>query len=56
MDATSMLSPLLIFGRGPIPALRVAGAGVAMLLYYGGAIAALVLYLRSSRSPISELL
>lgn len=37
------LSPLLIFGVGPIPALGLAGAGIAMLIYYLGA---LIVYLR----------
>ena len=44
------LSPLLIFGWGPVPALGIAGGAIALLLYYVGGTLALVLYLRSPRS------
>ena len=46
------LSPALIFGWGPLPRLGVAGGGLAVVLYYVYATLALVLYLRSPRSPL----
>jgi len=49
---TLILSPLLIFGAGPVPALGVAGAGVAMILYYATAATALLAYLRSPSAPV----
>jgi len=49
---TLCLSPLLIFGWGPIPRFGVAGAGLAMIAYYVVAMAALVAYLRSPYTPI----
>jgi putative MATE family efflux protein len=44
------LSPLLIFGFGPIPALGIAGGGVALLLYYAGVALVLGWYLLSGRN------
>jgi putative MATE family efflux protein len=44
------VSPLLIFGWGPIPAMGIAGGGLALLLYYAGGSVALGLWLLSSRS------
>jgi Na+-driven multidrug efflux pump len=44
------LSPLLIFGWGPIPGLGIAGGAVALLVYYLGGSIALWIYLRSDRS------
>lgn len=44
------LSPLLIFGWGPLPGLGIAGGALALLLYYLGGVLALLAYLRSPRS------
>ena len=44
------LSPCLIFGLGPFPALGVAGGGVALLLYYAGGTAVLAWYVASGRN------
>ena len=44
------LSPLLIFGWGPIPALGIAGGAIALLLYYFAGTLALAAYLWSDRS------
>ena len=49
---TLCLSPLLIFGWGPFPRFGVAGAGLAMIVYYVIAAAALIAYLRSPHTPI----
>ena len=49
---TLALSPLLIFGWGPVPRFGVAGAGLAMILYYAVSTAALVAYMRSARAPV----
>jgi putative MATE family efflux protein len=46
------LSPALIFGLGPLPRLNIAGAGVAVDLYYLAAAAVLILYMRSPGSPL----
>ncbi len=44
------LSPLLIFGWGPIPALGIAGGAIALLLYYLVGTLALAAYIWSPRS------
>jgi putative MATE family efflux protein len=46
------LSPLFIFGWGPLPGMGVAGAGVALILFNTAAALALALYMRSPASPI----
>jgi putative MATE family efflux protein len=44
------LSPCLIFGIGPFPALGIAGGGVAVLLYYAVGTAVLAAYIASGRN------
>ncbi|MGJ7494437.1 MATE family efflux transporter [Variovorax sp. RT4R15] len=44
------VSPLLIFGWGPIPGMGIAGGAIALLLYYLLGTLALLAYLRSTRS------
>ena len=44
------LSPLLIFGFGPIPAFGVAGGGVALLVFYTGVSVVLAGYILSGRN------
>jgi putative MATE family efflux protein len=46
------LSPVLIFGFGPIPRLGIGGAGVAFGLYYCGAMLFLLHYMASGRSGL----
>ena len=46
------LSPLLIFGWGPLPALGIAGAGIATLIYYTGSLIIYVRWLRRGNGPL----
>ena len=46
------ISPVLIFGFGPIPALGVPGGGVAYALYNVGGFAAMLWYILSGRSTV----
>ncbi len=45
-------SPSLIFGIGPIPALGIGGAGIAVIVYVSGASVILLARLFSSKSPL----
>ncbi|MGV8989438.1 MAG: MATE family efflux transporter [Cypionkella sp.] len=45
------VSPMLIFGFGPIPAMGIAGGGLALVLFYAAATAILGLYIASGRNP-----
>jgi len=44
------LSPVLIFGLGPLPGLGIAGGGVALVLFYAGGTAVLGWYILSGRN------
>jgi putative MATE family efflux protein len=48
-----IISPILIFGFGPIPALGTAGAGLGLITPFGLGSIFLFVYLRSSRSLIT---
>src|SRR6266576_307975 len=48
-----LISPLLIFGWGPVPALGPAGAGWGLTIPFGTGSLVLIAYLRSSRSLIA---
>ena len=49
---TLALSPLFIFGWGPVPAMGVAGAGMALICFNVGSALVLAFYMRSARSPV----
>ena len=46
------LVPALMFGFGPIPRMEIAGAGVALGIYYGGALIVLLRYLFSGEGVL----
>jgi putative MATE family efflux protein len=48
-----LMSPLLIFGWGPVPALGPAGAGWGLIMPFGTGSLVLLAYLRSSRSLVT---
>jgi putative MATE family efflux protein len=48
-----LISPLLIFGWGPFPALGPAGAGWGLVVPFGAGSLVLIAYLRSSRSLVT---
>jgi putative MATE family efflux protein len=48
-----LISPLLIFGWGPVPALGPAGAGLGLVTSFGVGSLVLIAYLRSRRSLVS---
>ncbi len=48
-----LISPLLIFGWGPVPALGPAGAGWGLTMSFGAGSLVLLGYLRSSRSVVT---
>ena len=49
---TIPVSPLLIFGFGPVPSLGIGGAGIAFGLYYGAAMLFLLRYMSSGASGL----
>jgi MATE family, multidrug efflux pump len=46
------LSPLFIFGLGPVPAFGIAGGGIALVLFYVGGTAVLAWYVLSGRNLV----
>ncbi|GAB4070963.1 MATE family efflux transporter [Ancylobacter sonchi] len=46
------ISPLLIFGVGPLPGFGIAGGGLALVAYYACGAVAMAWYILSGRSPV----
>ncbi|TCQ99057.1 MATE family efflux transporter [Neorhizobium sp. JUb45] len=46
------VSPLLIFGSGPVPAMGIAGGGVALIIFYVAGTAAMAWYILAGRSSV----
>jgi len=46
------VSPVLIFGLGPIPAFGIAGGGIALLAFYAAGTLAMAWYVLSRRTPL----
>ncbi|MCB4767860.1 MATE family efflux transporter [Ancylobacter sp. Lp-2] len=46
------VSPLLIFGVGPLPGFGIAGGGMALVAYYAAGAIAMAWYILSGRSPV----
>jgi len=46
------ISPLLIFGLGPIPGLGIIGGGVALLLFYAAGTVVMAWYILAGRTPL----
>jgi putative MATE family efflux protein len=53
VTAHVLMSPVLIFGWGPLPALGPAGAGWGLMTSFGAGSLVLLVYLRSSRSLVT---
>lgn len=46
------ISPMLIFGFGPIPAFGIAGGGIALVAYYAAGTVAMLWYILTRRTPV----
>jgi Na+-driven multidrug efflux pump len=46
------ISPVLIFGLGPIPGFGIAGGGIALVAYYAAGTIAMLWYILAGRTPV----